>query len=86
MIYTDNKDFYPTPRPLFDRLIKSIRQLNGNILEPSAGKGDIIDYIRDKLGYNKDRAQIDAIENDNRLVSALVGKGYNIVWDDFLSY
>ena len=86
MIYTDNKDFYPTPRPLFDRLIKSIRQLNGNILEPSAGKGDIIDYIRDKLGYNKNSAQIDAIENDNRLVSALAGKGYNVVWDDFLTY
>ena len=39
MIYTDNKDFYPTPKTLFNRLLgDDIRWLGGKILEPSAGE------------------------------------------------
>jgi len=87
LIYTDNKDFYPTPKALFNRLTSDIRRFDGNILEPSAGKGDMIRYIYDKQGWNgKDSVSIDAIENDERLVNVLVGEGYNVVWDDFLSY
>ena len=39
LIYTDNKDFYPTPKALFNRLLgDNIRWLGGKILEPSAGE------------------------------------------------
>lgn len=87
MIYTDNKDFYPTPKELFDRLSNDVRYFSGHILEPSAGKGDIIDHIYAKQGWSgKDSVQIDAIENDSRLVDTLLGKGYNVVWNDFLTY
>ena len=87
MIYTDNKDFYPTPKTLFDRLTSDVRSFSGRILEPSAGKGDIIDHIYKKAGWaGKDSVQVDAIEPDSRLVDTLVGKGYNVVWDDFLTY
>lgn len=84
MIYTDNKDFYPTPRSLFDELINGSR-LSGRILEPSAGKGDMIRHIRDKF-RNRTNVKIDAIENDPRLVGALYGEGISVVWDDFLTY
>lgn len=84
MIYTDNKDFYPTPRNLFDKLIDGDR-ICGRILEPSAGKGDMIKYLRDRYGRRED-FRIDAIENDHRLVSLLMGEGVSVVWDDFLTY
>ena len=64
MIYTDNKDFYPTPKALFNRLLgDNIRWLGGKILEPSAGKGDMIRYIKERMG-RRENYNIDAIEND----------------------
>lgn len=63
MIYTDNKDFYPTPKALFERLLNGKRFLDGRILEPSAGKGDMIRYIKERMG-RRERYPIDAIEND----------------------
>ncbi|MHA7962856.1 DUF4942 domain-containing protein [Paenibacillus sp. CAU 1782] len=84
MIYTDNPDFYPTPRPLFDQLTTGAR-IHGRVLEPSAGKGDIIRYIIDKHRYS-DKPRIDAIECDERLVNSLVGGGISVVWNDFLTY
>ena len=86
MIYTDNKDFYPTPKALFNRLLgDNIRWLGGKILEPSAGKGDMIRYIKERMG-RRENYNIDAIENDERLVSHLIGEGNSVVWDDFLTY
>ena len=85
MIYTDNKDFYPTPEALFRRLLSGKRFLDGLILEPSAGKGDMIKFIIDMMG-RRESYPIDAIENDPRLVNTLMGAGYNVVWDDFLTY
>lgn len=82
MIYTDNKDFYPTPRELFVKLLDGNR-ISGRILEPSAGKGDMIRHMREKF---RSELRIDAIENDPRLVSALMGEGISVVWDDFLTY
>jgi len=85
LIYTDNRDFYPTPEALFRRLLSGKRFLDGLILEPSAGKGDMIRYIIDMMG-RRESYPIDAIENDPRLVNTLMGAGYNVVWNDFLTY
>ena len=86
MIYTDNPDFYPTPRTLFDQLTGRDR-IFGRVLEPSAGKGDMIAHIKDRLRYgNRDGLRIDAIENDPRLVDMLMSEGISVVWDDFLTY
>ena len=84
-IYTDNKDFYPTPKTLFHRLIGSRRLHSGKVLEPSAGKGDMIKHIAE-ISRRRSFAFVDAIENDSRLVSALMGEGISVVWDDFLTY
>src|SRR5690625_7485134 len=88
LMFTDNKVFHPTPKLLFQKLIGGdLRYLNGRILEPSAGKGDMIDYIKNNFGWNMtDDLRIDAIENDSRLVNELVSKGINVVGDDFLTY
>ena len=49
-----NKEFYPTPKWMVDRMIDEIdTQKIKDILEPSAGKGDIIDGIIEK--YEKKR-------------------------------
>src|SRR5699024_6136387 len=45
----------------------------------------MIKYIKELMG-RRDNYSIDAIENDPRLVNTLMGAGYNVVWDDFLTY
>lgn len=90
-----NADFYPTPSELIERLLAlSIRgelpnikgltrfTLRGRVLEPSAGKGNIVEYIRSKGRSIK----VDTIENDPELASFLLGAGHNLVWSDFLTF
>lgn len=84
-MFKDNKDFYPTPKVLFRQLMSNERFLGGKILEPSAGKGDMIKHIKEMMNRRTDY-DIDAIENDDRLVSILVQNDINVVWDDFLTY
>lgn len=83
-VYTDNPDFYPTPKSLFKQLINDLKYVSGRVLEPSAGKGDMIKYL-EEINRNIG-GSVDAIENDPRLVSTLMGAGYKVVWDDFLTY
>jgi ferritin len=90
-----NEDFYPTPDELIQDLlslsingdlprIKGISRftLRGRVLEPSAGKGNIVNYVRSKAKSIK----IDVIENDPELSSFLIGAGHNVVWADFLTF
>ena len=51
-----------------------------NILEPSAGKGDLAKSIKWNNKY------IDRIEIDPNLWHILAGKGYRVVHDDFLTF
>ena len=77
-----NKDFYPTPNDLVARMT---RDLNGikTILEPSAGKGDLLKYVNSNT-YKK--IQIDVIEIEEDLRTILNEKGFNVIHDDFLSF
>ncbi len=76
-----NKEFYPTPIKLIRKMIDGIDFYKLNtVLEPSAGKGNIIDYIKN------DKLKIDAIEIDEDLRSILKGKKYNVIFDDFLEF
>lgn len=45
-----NEDFYPTPRPVIDHMIAGIDLAGKDVLEPSAGKGDIVDVVTDLGG------------------------------------
>ena len=40
-----NKDFYPTPKSVVDLMISGVDYQNKILLDPSAGKGDILDAV-----------------------------------------
>lgn len=86
-----NQDFFPTPDTLIEKMLDGIDlKLVNNILEPSAGKGNIVDYIINKANnirtYSKVKLDIDCIEIDENLRHILKGKGYRVVHDNFLTY
>ena len=43
-----NESFYPTPAHVIELMIGAEDLQGKTILEPSAGKGDILDYCKDK--------------------------------------
>lgn len=66
----DNKDFYPTPDDVIRKMCEKVKWDNvDNILEPSAGKGNIIkyivkEYVNSYFNKTKRYFNIDAIEPD----------------------
>jgi phospholipid N-methyltransferase len=84
-----NEDFYPTPKKLISRMFEGVNFHEvKNVLEPSAGKGDICDYISQRFEYRgaNGRNVIDVIEIDDDLQATLKGKGYNLIHGDFLTF
>lgn len=86
------KDFYPTPQILIDKMLCDIDfTMIRSILEPSAGKGDIIEALKKKeeirlYGNSKYQFDIDCIEADHNLQHILKGKNFRVVYNDFLTY
>ena len=91
-MFTDNKDFYPTPEAIINKMLCDIDfKMIHSILEPSAGKGNIVEAIKKKekfynTTYNKFSYDIDCIEADQNLQSILKGKNFRVVYNDFLTY
>lgn len=99
-----DSEFYPTPLDLIQKLISPYRikqddekykygfklDPDWTILEPSAGKGDIADYIcdynKDSYGRKRNDARVRVIEQNFELQQILMGKGYPVIGSDFLSY
>ena len=77
-----NKNFYPTPEKALDLLIGNYNFHEKYVLEPSAGKGNIIDYIQKNTKY----VTIDAVEVESDLQSILYDKDCMVVYDDFLKF
>ena len=77
--YTD-KEFYPTPPDLINRMIRKLHTEKGIALEPSAGKGDIAKRLKQK-GFT-----VYCIEKDKLLKKILERDGFKIVGDDFDTY
>lgn len=84
----DNHEFYPTPRELIDKMISDIDFYKvKDLLEPEAGKGDIVEAIIDKCRlYDSIKLNIDTIEIDNNLTHILKGKEFRVVHNDFLTF
>lgn len=93
-----NKNFYPTPMTIAEKMFNSIAELNPYmnfeyVLEPSAGKGDLIknffalletDY---KYKYKNLFKNVEVIELEPELRAILKeDKRLRIVGDDFLTY
>jgi hypothetical protein len=92
-LFNDNPDFYPTPLKLINKMLykldfKKIR----TVLEPSAGKGDLVEAITKQFksvqyhSRNDKKFDIDTIEIDENLQHILKGKGYRVIHDDFMSF
>lgn len=85
------RDFYPTPRALADEMLKDIKWNDVyTILEPSAGKGDLIEAVeaaikRDYTARDNHRS-IHCVEIDPNLQAILRSKGYKLIHDDFLTF
>ncbi|PKR82885.1 DNA N-6-adenine-methyltransferase [Heyndrickxia camelliae] len=90
-MFNNNPDFYPTPTKLINKMLSNIdfRYIR-TVLEPSAGKGDLVEAITQKFkyhqSYNRSNYDIDTIELDNNLQYILQGKKFRLVHDDFLTY
>ena len=71
-------DFFPTPPQLMERLMDEAGIEAGmRVLEPSAGKGDIADALREAGG------EVDVVELSSTLRELLEMKGHNIVENNF---
>lgn len=83
-------EFYPTPRVLLDKITKDMQWYDiGSVLEPSAGKGDIVEYLREatkyKRGWGNDgitdidcRDVIDSFEGERSYGEVMNNKKYYI--------
>lgn len=83
------KEFYPTPKELIERITAGMKwKMVKSVLEPSAGKGDIVEYIKEK--YRKtvyyQEVDLDCIEIDSDFRGILKSKGFRVVHDDFLTF
>lgn len=75
--------FFPTPRPLIERMIEAAGIESGHaVLEPSAGKGDILDAVRDR----HPEAVTHGIEPVSSLREIIEAKGHSLVDRDFLEH
>lgn len=72
--------FFPTPKPVAEAMVEAADIQEGmTVLEPSAGKGDLADVIRDETGITPD-----VIETSSTLGDILKLKGYEPLQADFL--
>ena len=79
-------EFYPTPPEIAGKLLAAVDWNRvETILEPSAGRGDLLEYAIRRNGYRQGR-DIDCIELDPNLRAILISKGFRVVHDDFLDY
>lgn len=89
-MFSNNKEFYPTPINVINKMLAGLDfDYINTILEPSAGKGNIVDILKEKekiYKYSNYKFDIDCIEIDKNLQHILKGKGYRVVHDDFLTY
>ena len=81
-----NSTFYPTPKSLIDKMIGKVVGKPQYVLEPSAGKGDILNRFRDSPGWHNRCITTFAIEKDPTLRDILRGKSINVIDSDFLAY
>jgi phospholipid N-methyltransferase len=84
-----SSEFYPTPKPVIEKMLEPYASRYGyalsgkTILEPSAGKGDILDFISDS-GVRKNKLYACEINQDLQFI--LQEKSYKVINTDFLTY
>lgn len=86
-MYIEAKEFYPTPKKLLEKITVGVkwREIK-SVLEPSAGKGDVAEFVQEQMKRYYTESDIDCIEMEPDLCHILAGKGFRIVADDFLKF
>ena len=85
-----NNAFYPTPKDMAVEMLKGVNWDNINeVLEPSAGKGDLVEAIINTKQdvyrrWGTAKINVDTIESDPNLISILKGKELHVIANDFL--
>jgi ubiquinone/menaquinone biosynthesis C-methylase UbiE len=75
--------FFPTPKTIVENMIDMADIKPGHeVLEPSAGKGNIAQEIK----LSAPNAKLDVVEFNAGLSTLLKVKGFNVVGSDFLEY
>ena len=92
-MFEENRDFYPTPEALVEKMLEGVQfDMVQSVLEPSAGKGDLVEGInkifkrRTASRWGGRELDMDCIELQPELQMILKGKGYRVVHNDFLTY
>ena len=89
-----NEDFYPTPDSLLEQILDGLDWEKVNyVLEPSAGKGNIAEFVikaKKKWHYDgfyrSEKVDVDCIEIQPELRAILKDKKFRVVHDDFLTF
>ncbi len=88
-----DKDFYPTPNEVIKKMLEPymtdsweyVNEKYNNILEPSAWKWNIVDYLKEKAWhYSKNNVYV--LENNFELKEILKTKNVRFLGNDFLKY
>jgi hypothetical protein len=75
--------FFPTPKAIIEQMIDWADIDEGeSILEPNAGKGDILDLVKRRFPSNA----VKGIELNRTLSDVLAAKGHEVEFRDFLEY
>lgn len=83
LIGVDIPGFFPTPRSLAEDLVQKADIKPGmTVLEPSAGKGDLVEAVR----ASEPGANVVAGEYSGSLRPILKAKGIDVQFDDFLAH
>lgn len=73
-------DFFPTPASVVQEMLRHVDVNGRSVLEPSAGKGDIADAVREAGG------RVTCVEHNTKLCQILRLKGHNTECADFLDW
>lgn len=83
LVGRDIPGYFPTPKPVVEKMLeKADIQPGMKVLEPSAGKGNIADAIKDK----HPDADLEVVEYEGALRKVLEAKGHKLVGVDFLQH
>lgn len=75
--------YFPTPKAVASRLVEEAGIKPGmSVLEPSAGKGNIAEAVRE----SHPDAKLDVVEQQSTLRKLLDLKGFNVAGEDFLEH
>jgi len=83
LIGKDLPGFFPTPRSVIERMLELAEIERGQkVLEPSCGKGDILDAIKEECSD----VELVAIERNYALSDILAARGHDVTFGDFLEH